>query len=453
MKKTRFFLFRRSFFLLVMCLAWLLLLNEAVSVNLLRLRERQGEQESGADEKKALEEDKPAIAQKERIQEEPPALKAEAEGPSESQELMIRVLLTNSQGEGYIHPEVSLLCQGKEYTVGADSGQLKDGALTFQGGEEGITLLSSDRQEGCPVYGGSLILEKRGNGITVINEISLEEYLKGVVPSEMPASYHGEALKAQAVCARTYALRQMLEDSLGEYGAHVDDSVRYQVYGSLAPREETSRAVEETRGQVLTQDGEPIWAYYFSTSSGMTSTDEVWGAKEAASYLKSVPCSFDEDEPFRSWSVTIPWERLEEKARLLTGKEGALLWVSVVKMSQSGAALSLEVAGEGASSQVNGEYEIRSFLSPEGLSIQWGNGESTGGGALLPSAYFDMEAEPGVQIRLWGRGYGHGVGMSQTAANEMAGRGYTFQEILDYFYRDVALEDAGKVYRALRQGR
>ena len=102
----------------------------------------------------------------------------------------------------------------------------------------------------------------------------------------MPSSYPLEALKAQAVCARTYAWKQIKEKKLEAYGADVDDSVNYQVYNNIGREANATQAVKETKGRILSQRGEPIEAYYFSTSAGMTSTDEIWGAKSAAPYLK-----------------------------------------------------------------------------------------------------------------------------------------------------------------------
>ena len=98
----------------------------------------------------------------------------------------------------------------------------------------------------------------------------------------MPSGYEKEALKAQAVCARTYAWIHMQEHGLEEYGADVDDSVNYQVYQNIPPQESTTEAVQETNGQILCQNGEPVETYYFSTSAGVTSTDEIWGADAAA---------------------------------------------------------------------------------------------------------------------------------------------------------------------------
>ena len=99
----------------------------------------------------------------------------------------------------------------------------------------------------------------------LINELALEEYLYAVVPSEMPTYYGIEALKVQAVCARSYAYRHLLANSLSRYGAHVDDSVSYQVYNNIPENEESVLAVKDTYGRVIEYEGEIITAYYFST--------------------------------------------------------------------------------------------------------------------------------------------------------------------------------------------
>lgn len=273
----------------------------------------------------------------------------------------------------------------------------------------------------------------------LINELPLETYLEGVVPSEMPASYEGQALMAQAVCARTYAVCQMEEGSLQEeYGADVDDSVNFQVYGNIAPTDKTSQAVRETSGQIMCQDGKPVTAYYFSTSSGRTSTDEIWGGT-SSSYLKSVECEFDQNAPWSSWKVTIPWTVLEERTRNLTGSE-SLESIQVVKKSESGAVTGLQITTEKEAVQLEGEYEIREFFVPAGQTITEKDGSTVTGGSLLPSSYFQLKANKGGCVEITGGGFGHGVGMSQTAANEMAKEGYSWQEILEYFFRDITLD-------------
>lgn len=153
-----------------------------------------------------------------------------------------------------------------------------------------ITLANVKRSQGMPAYRGHLELIKTGDGIVVVNQLPLEEYLYCVVPSEMPVSYHMEALKAQAICARTYAYGKMLAAGYPKYGAHVDDSTTYQVYNNTNERERSTTAVKETYGQLLiTPEGGVAETYYYSTSCGIGSDAYVWKSDAAAAltYLKS----------------------------------------------------------------------------------------------------------------------------------------------------------------------
>lgn len=405
-----------------------------------------------SEERKASKAQKKEVETRDR-QEDLSAVREGTPAPSgqaldeEMEERSIRVLLMDSDYGSYFHESAAFTCQGKDYVYTTKSPELFEGELIFQGGQEGIALSSLVRQENPPVYQGVLKIRAEEEGLVLINELPLEEYLKSVVPGEMPASYEKEALKAQAVCARTYALSQMLDGKLEDYGADVDDSVRYQVYQNIGPKEETSVAVEETRGLVMAQEGKPIQAYYFSTSSGMTSTDEVWGADAAASYLKSVPCAFDKEASWSRWRTELPWDMVKARSEALHGTGGDLIALEVVKKSQSQAALELNVVTELGTAAVLGEYSIRQFLAPSGQAVLGKDGAKSSGGNLLPSAYFDMEVFPGERVCLEGRGYGHGVGMSQTAADQMAKEGYTFQEILNYFFRDVTLTPVSQLMK------
>lgn len=407
MRKTRIFYGKKV--LLALLLAWLALLNEAVTLSLME-------------------------------QETEPA-KEEAEPRKEK---TIRVVLMDSSYESYYHPSVTVLTQGERKTYTPQSDALLEGPLILPEEEEGICVESLQRQEGAPVYQGTLEIHKREQGLVLVNELPLEEYLKAVVPSEMPSTYEKEALMAQAVCARTYACKQMEEGRMKEYGGDVDDSVNFQVYGNIASRESTAQAVELTRGKVLCQDGMLIQAYYFSTSPGVTSTDEVWGATEAASYLKSVTCAFDQESPWSAWQVSIPWDVLKERAKNWLG-EDALKTLEITRKNQSGAVTGLRMAGENQEHTLQEEYSIREFLSPKGISLTQKNGNTEEGGNLLPSAYFTMDVVPDTEVRIQGKGYGHGVGMSQNAANEMALEGYSYEEILRYFFNNVEICDYDSV--------
>ncbi len=172
------------------------------------------------------------------------------------------------------------------------SGELLDGGrllLEPKANTGRITIHNLTRSHGAPSYRGVLELERQDGGILAVNELLLEEYLYAVVPSEMPAAYPLEALKAQAVCARTYAYQRILHAGLPAYGAHVDDSSAFQVYHNVSEQTETSRAVRETKGELLAVGEELAQTYYYSTSCGYGSDPSVWSDSdgESFSYLRS----------------------------------------------------------------------------------------------------------------------------------------------------------------------
>lgn len=160
-----------------------------------------------------------------------------------------------------------------------------------------IEITSLNRNQGIPSYRGSMEIMKAKEGILLINELVLEEYLYSVVPSEMPAGYPEEALMAQAVCARTYAAQYLTRPGLGSFGANVDDSVSYQVYNNIPENAATTKAVKETAGELLLYEGEPISTYYYSTSCGFGADAGVWkeSNREEMPYLTSLHISETQD--------------------------------------------------------------------------------------------------------------------------------------------------------------
>lgn len=159
-----------------------------------------------------------------------------------------------------------------------------------------IKLLSIERSTGVPRYRGRIELTQNDKGIIIVNELPLEEYLYAVIPSEMPTYYGLEPLKVQAICARSYAYRHLIANSLSGYGAHVDDSVAYQVYNNIEENEDSILAVKDTYGKVVEYDGEVITAYYFSTSCGHTTgVEHVWANGMATPYLTGRLLSVEED--------------------------------------------------------------------------------------------------------------------------------------------------------------
>ena len=223
----------------------------------------------------------------------------------------IRVLIKASDYSGLLHEEVVLTADsdftlqygtydnlqteahaaGEEIIVGKDSEYLAGGRLKVLPDviTGKVTLKSVNRSQGIPSYRGYMELVATDSGIAVINEVTLEEYLYSVVPSEMPSSYPKEALKAQAICARTYAYGHMLHAGYPEYGAHVDDSTSYQVYNNILEQETTTTAAKETYGQLLYVTGGGLaGTYYYSTSCGVGTDANVWKTEAAKNitYLK-----------------------------------------------------------------------------------------------------------------------------------------------------------------------
>lgn len=223
----------------------------------------------------------------------------------------IRVLIKASDYSGLLHDEVVLTSDsdftiqygaydnllteshaaGTEIRIGRDSVYLEGGRVSILPNviTGKVFLTSVGRSQGIPSYRGHMELIGTDNGIAVINEVSLEEYLYSVVPSEMPSSYPEEALAAQAICARTYAYGHMLHAGYPQYGAHVDDSTSYQVYNNILEQESTTTAAKETYGQLLyTESGALAGTYYYSTSAGVGSDANVWKTEAAKSitYLK-----------------------------------------------------------------------------------------------------------------------------------------------------------------------
>lgn len=227
----------------------------------------------------------------------------------------IRVLIQNSDYQGIYHKEVKLSCDtewelhygldgeltekhagGEELLLDGNSAWFTECArIVLSPAEDGgkISLLSVNRSHGTPAYRGSMEIRKTGQGFVVINELPVEEYLYGVVPSEMPVSYPMEALKAQAICARTYVYAHLESPGYGEYGAHVDDSTGYQVYNNTAEKEEAIQAVQETKGEVVRLNGELVDTYYYSTSCGFGADERVWnpGEEKKVSYLTAASIS------------------------------------------------------------------------------------------------------------------------------------------------------------------
>ena len=353
-------------------------------------------------------------------------------------------------------------------------------------------------------YEGILEMERRGeNSFTVINELPLERYLLGVVPNEMPVSFGKEALKAQAIAARSFAYNQFYGNSYCDYGAHVVDTTSSQVY--LGYSDAAEDAVKETEGMcAVTEDGAVAQTYFYSTSCGLgAGSEEVWSADgtfrgKGKTYLKAqsygnfkVPqkeeewLSFwqdwerdghDTDSPWYRWKVYYSCGQLteifEKKLSEISESKrhvvqlqhddggwkefqkqdmGVVRGLSVTRRGEKGIAMELQVTFEKGVVKVVTENAIRKVLSPSKITkgdpiyLQRYDGESVVGNVMLPSAFFavkEMKNDKGVLtgVALYGGGNGHGVGMSQYGAKGLAAAGKTAEEIIEYYFSGTTVE-------------
>lgn len=314
-----------------------------------------------------------------------------------------------------------------------------------------ITLHSIQRAYGTPSYAGVIELRITPEGIVVINELPLEKYLCKVVPSEMPFYYEPEALKAQAVCARNYAYQQTQQEAYPEYDAQINDSTRYQVYGNCQEDEATNKAVKETENQVIRYEGELTETFFFSTSCGHTAGLEAWGTEDNAAgrYLKSVEVKDEDGDyeaqlPWYKWKIRMPSDLLSDLVSTNTGTDmGTIQNIEITKNGDGGIALQIRITGEKNTLTVDTENKIRKTLGGSGFEITKQDGTTEPGTALLPSAFFTIKKE-GETFLITGGGLGHGIGMSQNGANEMAKKGKNYKEILSLFFQGVTVGDTYK---------
>ena len=335
-------------------------------------------------------------------------------------------------------------------------------------------------------YRGMLAFSVNGSVMTGVNVIGLEEYLYGVVPSEMPKSYHAEALKAQAVAARTYAMTKLGAHSGSGY--QLCDTTACQVYkGYSNEADATTAAVQATAGEVACYNGSPIEAVFSASTGGYTENSEnVWNT--VVPYLRAVKEVGEYDES--SWTKTLT---LADLTALLQEKEagiGEAEDILITKISVGGRVQELQLIGTRGVKTLNKE-SIRTYFSsacgslPSKMFTINGKGgiSAADGGASRGSSLLSVAESQGIIARtegalsylngkrlsvhvstkqtqqsadtvyavhistvqdgkfiFSGRGNGHGVGLSQKGAQAMAQKGYDYEEILCHYYTGITIE-------------
>ena len=420
----------------------------------------------------------------------------------------VRVLIKTSDFDGYYHQRIEVKANvdmeviygeesihieaGNMFSVYPDSEYFVNNRIYLRPqNEKGRCIFSNiERSNDGQGYFGSFELEKREEGILLINEVLLEEYLYAVVPSEMPGYYPSEALKAQAISARTYAYSKMLHCGLGSYGAHMDDSATYQVYNNIKENENTTLAVSETTGQLLYAGKGLAETYYYSTSCGFGTDAGIWNANNVniLPYLQAKEMTMGEENyileelqteegfekfifqtdtsHFESEEGWYRWtyqhgniEKIAEKLKsrlenypnyVFTGFDGenwgyepleenfAIEDIQVKRRGAGGTIEELLVITDKGNFLVKNEYHVRAVLTDGEAKARLQNDNTYACGNLLPSAFFVIKTNKAqgqvTGIEITGGGFGHGVGMSQNGAKNLANLGYSAKEILEFYY-------------------
>jgi len=285
----------------------------------------------------------------------------------------------------------------------------------------GASALSGNEKAPLQVS-GMVKLIRRDKGLLVVNYVDLEEYVKGVVPAEVNASWHREMLKAQAVAARTYALYQQMLNFSREYD--VAASTQDQVYrGRHGVDERVEHAVESTRGVVVTHHNAPIYAAFSSTAAGLTEDATVVWLKDLP-YLKGVECPFDLASPYYQWKRSFKVETLENNLRQLGFDVGTIATLTPLARSRSGRVATLRLLHSKGELILRGE-ELRKAV----------------GYTVVLSTQFTIDSI-GEEVVMSGYGAGHAVGLCQWGAKELAELGYSYASILLYYYPGTELRQA-----------
>ncbi|GGS07780.1 sporulation protein [Deinococcus sedimenti] len=317
------------------------------------------------------------------------------------------------------------------WTVGAAGAQ-----LTLNGQSTGSATLYLPPSAGSAVeiagktYRGGVQLRAEKGGVQGINVVDLEDYLRGVVPAEMPASWPAAAVQAQAVIARTYVTARI--NPATPFDTCATDAC--QVYGGVAAEKpQADAAIAATRAQVVAFGGKPASTFFSSDNGGFTaSSGEVWG--KDLPYLPAKADPFTAGGPRARWQLEVPLTRVQEAAGNAGVRVGALRGVTVTRVSESGRPLEITFVGATGSGKLTGA--------------------NAGGFVRALGAPATRVTLSGLNpLVLTGSGSGHGVGLSQYGALGLANAGYSHLHVLGFYYPGTQLAtltaDAGEQRPAL----
>ncbi len=362
--------------------------------------------------------------------------------------------------------------------------------LAFAGKESRLQIYPGKENDPCIFrignsgYRGGLEVRRYADSdMTVINILDLEEYLYSVVPSELEASAHPEALKAQAIVARTYALNNM--NAYKKWGFDVDPTTRFQVYkGYNNEHPATTKAVKDTSGLVVMHNGSRAQVYFFASSGGWTEASRnVWVAD--LPYLQSVEDKYESGNSYLyNWKVTLTAERVREILQGRGNDIGQVLGMEITKTSEVGRAVELVIKG----AKGNAAFQKSGCRDVFSLPSQWYTISTDSDIAVIKSITGEKETDKGniqadivesqlsgkkvitseglktlksennkvvimgadgvkkevplvpTEYTFTGKGWGHAVGMSQEGAKGMANAGFKYDEIIRHYFPGTTIE-------------
>jgi stage II sporulation protein D len=401
---------------------------------------------------------------------------------------IIRVLLSSGQRE------LSIGAEGAIAILAADGSRLGEAKppikLSSSGGEvkaagfKGASLILQPAKGflsfgGNRYRGGFRVQGDGAGGLLLINLVDVEDYLRGVVPAEMPALWHPEAVKAQAVAARTYVLQRAQANRGRAYD--VVGTVGDQMYGGVAREHPAAdAAIKATEGMVITYDGSPIVAYYHSCCGGQTRNGEY-------PYLVSVPSP--EESPYDSWELSYTFAEFGGLLTAAGHRLGALQSVIVSPPDARDPTCHLEFRGDAGKVQLTPaqvrkliglnvmrspsftvelvgrpgeglvdleEWKRAYVISADGVTeMKMRNSVLSGAGRaeyLRGTQKLLERVSEAAAVRFAGGGYGHGVGMSQYGAKYMAEHGASWRQIVQHYYTGVEIQHIGELGRERMPG-
>lgn len=413
-------------------------------------------------------------------------------------------LVISSENGLYIEQDNKITTTNPNEEVVIRGSEIQDKQIVIRPYDKGLIKLHNVERAEVVWYRGAMECFGTEKGIVLVNELPVEEYLYGVIPSEMPSAYPVEALKAQAISARTYTYFHMQFFAYPEWAAHVDDSTAFQVYKNISENTNVNNAVDDTKNQVMMYQNELVESFYFSTSSGRSSGYEVWKPQEQKQWLVGKSLTegqqkvddfsyevqtetaiirekekayrtyislgdvrdVEYEEAWYRWEYTRNFDDVQEfleKVEALAVKypdeisilskyskkekmtqESEILTCRIAERAESGMVQKLCIQTENFEIVIRTQQCIREALAKSGDILRKKDGTEFIMGELLPSAYFyfDTLYEENClkSLTLYGGGFGHGAGMSQNGAKCLAKLGMGAEDILKYFYSDVEIK-------------